>query len=398
MLLFDDFQRTNGDPAAAGEPLYAFVNRAAGADWQRVRDILTEWLAAYPVDEQQTLISRFRRTDRRGFLGAFWELYLHELFRRLGFRIELHPEVAVSTHRPDFRLRRGTAVIYAEAVTVYEPQAHSPDDARLAPLLAAVKGISSPRFRLSVDARQIASTPLALTRLADELESWLHALDTESDTNPAHDRAFRWQEDGWMLFFRPIPRDAGATDDCDFTTGPARAKRADKYRSIRQQVMGKSRMYGRQFDAPFVIALTSYRDGHGPDAALRALFGPAATDSEMMRAGAIRRSRSRSSDGVWLTNKGVRYEDVSAVLTAFDVTPWSITKNQPWLFENPWASHPLKIELPFNRFDVDTASGEIERVETGFEPRLHFGLPSDWPPDSSTNGVEREVDGWINRS
>jgi hypothetical protein len=394
MQLFDDIERTNGNPAEAGEPLYAFVNQAAGADWQRVRDSLTEWLAAYPVDEQRSLISRFRRTDRRGFLGAFWELYLHELFRRLGFRIELHPEVAASTHRPDFRLHRGTTVIYVEAVTVYEPQAHSPDDARLAPLLATVNRISSPRFRLSVDARQIASTPLALTRLTDELESWFQILDTEADTNPARDRAFRWQEDGWMLFFRPIPRDAGATDDYDLTTGPARAKRADKYRSIRQQVMGKSRMYGRQFDAPFLIALTSYRAGHGPGAALRALFGPAATDSEMMRAGAIRRSRSRSSDGVWLTNKGLRFEDISAVLTAFDVMPWSITKNQPWLFENPWSSHPLKIELPFNRFDVDTTSGEIERVETGFEPWMHFGLPADWPSVSRTNGVEPEVDRW----
>src|SRR6185437_6010020 len=121
----------------------------------RVRDILTEWLSAYPVDEQRTLISRFRRTDRRGFLGAFWELYLHELFRRLGFRIELHPEVAASTHRPDFRLQRGNAMIYVEAVTIYEPQAHSPDDVRLAPLLAAVNRISSLQFRVSVDARQI---------------------------------------------------------------------------------------------------------------------------------------------------------------------------------------------------------------------------------------------------
>jgi hypothetical protein len=390
MLLFDDIQRTNDNRAEPEESLYTFVNRAAGEEWQQVRDILSEWLAAYPVDDQRTLVSRFRRTDRRGFLGAFWELYLHELFRRLGFRIELHPEIVASTHRPDFRLQRDSAEIYVEAVTVFEPQAHSDDDARLAPLVEAVRSLSSPRFRVSVDARQIASTPLALTRLLRELESWLATLDTDSDTRPARERAFRWQEDGWMLFFQPIPRDAGTTGECDLTTGSARAKRADKYRSIRQQVTGKSRLYGQQFDAPFLIALTSYRPGHGPDAALRALFGPAVTDPEMMRTGVIRRSRSRSSDGVWLTNKGVRHEDISAVLTTFDVMPWSITRSRSWLIANPWARHPLEIELPFNRFDVDAATGEIERIETGFEPRQHFGLPPEWLPDAGFSSERGE--------
>jgi hypothetical protein len=97
----------------------------------------------------------------------------------------------------------------------------------------------------------------------------------------------------------------------------------------------------------------------------------------MLRARMIQRSRSTSSDGVWLTNKGVRYEDISAVLTAFDMTPWSITEKQPWLIENPWASHPLEIALPFNRFNIDPASGDISRVETGFEPRRLFGLKRD---------------------
>lgn len=387
MPLFDDFQRTNDHAAEPGEPLYRFVNRAAGEEWQTVRDLLTEWLAAYPADEQRLLISRFRRTDRRGFLGAFWELYLHELFRRLGFAIELHPEIAGTTHRPDFRLRRGSAMIYAEAVTVYEPQAYSHDDERLAPLLETVGRVSSPRFRLSVDARQIASTPLSLKRLAHELTSWLEGLEVESGPPSfrTSDHLFRWQEGGWMLFIRPVSPDGTGADGParpDRRTRAVRAKHVDDYRSIRQQITGKSRMYGQRFDAPFLIALTSYRPGHGPEAALRALFGPAADDPAMMQAGMIRRSRSTSSNGVWLTNKGVRYEDISAVLTAFDVMPWSITRKQPWLIANPWATHPQEIELPFNRFDVDAASGTIERVETGFEPRRLFDLSRDWSRDS----------------
>ncbi|HLI50428.1 MAG TPA: hypothetical protein VKU87_01450, partial [Thermomicrobiaceae bacterium] len=136
-MLFDDFERTSDGTSALppehGEQFYTFLNQAAGEPWQQVRDTLTQWLSHYPADDRPALVARFRRTDRRGFLGAFWELYLHELFRRLGFLIELHPRVAVTTHRPDFRLRRGTSMLYVEAVTIYERPAYSIDDRRLVP-------------------------------------------------------------------------------------------------------------------------------------------------------------------------------------------------------------------------------------------------------------------------
>lgn len=390
-MLFDDFKRTssgrtrngtNDLPPESGEALFPFLNEAAGEPWQRVRDTLTDWLAHYPAEDQPALVARFRRTDRRGFLGAFWELYLHELFRRLDFQIELHPRVAATSHRPDFRLSRGTTVTYVEAVTIYERPAYSIDDTRLAPLAEAVDRVSSPRYLVSLDVRQIASAALPLERLSRELMSWLDGLETETVARPARtsDRVFRWQEHGWMLLFRPVPREAEATptaDECNLGSDSIHSNPAADARTIRNHLSGKSRVYGRQFGEPFLIALTSYRPSYGPEALLQALFGPAWEHPAMMRAGVIRRSRSASSNGLWLTNRGVQYQDVSAVLTAFDVMPWSIARSQPWHVVNPWARHPLEIVLPFNRFNVDTTTGEIDRVETGFAPRVLFGLPSD---------------------
>jgi len=288
-MLFDDFERINGNPAEHGESLYTFLNRAAGEYWQSVRDVLTEWLSHYPEVERSTLISRFRRTDRRGFLGAFWELYLHEVFRRLGFEIALHPAVSGTTHRPDFRLQLGTAITFVEAVTIYEPQ---------------------------VDSRDM------------------------------------------------YPRRNGIVDD---------------HRVIRQRLGEKTRAYGRQLCAPFVIALISYRPTTDIEELLTGLFGAGSEHPEMIRDRAIHRSRLVSSNGFWLTNKGTQYQDASAVLTAFELMPWSVAQSQPWLIANPWASHPLAIELPFNLVAVDTTTGTIERVETDFQPSVHFGLPPDWP-------------------
>ena len=49
------------------------------------------------------------------FESAFWELYLHELHSRLGFRVDVHPPGPRTTH-PDFLLTRGSERFYLEAV------------------------------------------------------------------------------------------------------------------------------------------------------------------------------------------------------------------------------------------------------------------------------------------
>ncbi len=167
-MLFDDFERTNDNPSEDGEPLFTFINRAAGENWRSVRELLSEWVAAYPNSDRAALISRFRRTDRRGFLGAFWELYLHELFRRLGFAIELHPTIDGVRHRPDFLLSKEGTCVYVEAVTKYEPQSYSADDERLASLIDAIGRVESRDFVVELDARQIANIPLPVDDITRE--------------------------------------------------------------------------------------------------------------------------------------------------------------------------------------------------------------------------------------
>ncbi len=383
-MLFDNVERINGNPSEHGEPLYTFLNRAAGDYWQSVRDVLTEWLSRYPAEEQRTMISRFRRTDRRGFLGAFWELYLHEVFRRLGFEVVLHPEVNGATRRPDFRLQLGTAVTYVEAVTIYEPQAHSIDDARLAPVLDAINNISSPDFRLAVEAYSIGILAPPVKRMCQTLESWVRALDVSAVSRPPSDSTsvLRWRHQGWDLRFTLIPRpsrDRGLAGSRAIGVYPGRAGIIDDHQVIRQRLGEKTRAYGRQLRDPFVIALRSYRPTTDFEELLTGLFGAACEHPDMIRDGVIHRSRLVGANGFWLTNKGVQYQDVSAVLVAFELMPWSVARCQPWLIANPWASRPLEIELPFNRVAVDTTTGEIESRETGFQPPVHFDLPPDWP-------------------
>ncbi len=289
-MLFDDILRTDASPRGHGESLYAFLNRVAGPDWDGVRNVLSEWHRHYPEEDQYVLQRRFQSADRRGLLGAFWELYLHELFRRLDFTVELHPQVAGVGRRPDFRLRRGSTVFLVEAVTIYEREAGSRVDGRLPEVL-------------------------------------------------------------------------------------------DDRRVITQRLGEKTRAYGRQLPHPFVIALLSYRETTGPEEVLRALFGSAAHVPEMVLEARIAGPWPNGASGFWLTRSGAQYQDVSGIITAFELLPWSIARSQPWFIANPWAHYPLNIELPLSRFDVDRTSGEIRTMNSGFPVHALFDLPSDWPPD-----------------
>ncbi len=129
--------------------------------------------------------------------------------------------------------------------------------------------------------------------------------------------------------------------------------------------------------------MASYRPGHNHEALLAGLFGSEAERHEMIVSSARQTTSSNRGESLWLTSRGVRYQNASAVLTAFELMPWTVARTQPWLIENPWATRPLEIELPFNRFELNPTSGEITQVENGFQPSELFELPADWPPGSN---------------
>jgi hypothetical protein len=60
-----------------------------------VRGLLIDWLAKVPEGSdrnalQGTLASR---KNDESFESGFWELYLHEAYRRSGYTITIHPDV-----------------------------------------------------------------------------------------------------------------------------------------------------------------------------------------------------------------------------------------------------------------------------------------------------------------
>jgi len=116
--LFDDRERADRSPASRAESHFAFLNRIDLPYFATVRRLLEEWFARFPSEAQKDVRARFRSDDDAECLGAFWELYLHEIHSRLGFKLKRDPEVPGTSRRPDFIVSGGTRPFYLEATVV----------------------------------------------------------------------------------------------------------------------------------------------------------------------------------------------------------------------------------------------------------------------------------------
>jgi len=91
MRLFPPQRRSDPSPADHTERTYAFLCRVDDPAFEAIRMLLDEWFIRYRFEqgevEARDLAARFKSNDDLQFEAAFWELYLHEAHRRLGFSV-----------------------------------------------------------------------------------------------------------------------------------------------------------------------------------------------------------------------------------------------------------------------------------------------------------------------
>lgn len=90
--LFDNDVERLPPPKQPTESAFQFLNRADGAPWDSLRDLLETWYRDYP-DPDDDLRNRFRSDLRSQHIAAWWELYVFALFRRLGYDVTPHPDM-----------------------------------------------------------------------------------------------------------------------------------------------------------------------------------------------------------------------------------------------------------------------------------------------------------------
>lgn len=219
-MLFDDVGRADARIQQFGETKFQFLNRSASRYFGLIRSLIEEWLSNVPDGPRRDLVGVMRKDDP-GFEAAFWELYLHESYRRSGYDIEIHPRIPSTGRRPDFRISNGRESFFLEAVAVGRPPAEIAADNRLNAVQRVLQELRVKRFIVEFTHYAIGESPLATRKLRDALVSWLETLDPEEVAQSAaasnlvgFDRPprFEWSDAGWILEFHAVPRAAAVSE------------------------------------------------------------------------------------------------------------------------------------------------------------------------------------------
>ncbi|MGA9284021.1 MAG: hypothetical protein WBV85_01120 [Solirubrobacteraceae bacterium] len=382
-MLFDDRVRDDPSPASAQEDSFTFLNRVDTPYWAQVRDLLEEWFSRYPVAEGVFLREDFRSRQAGQHVAAWWELYLHEMFTRLGYEIEIHPSILGTKRTPDFLIARGSAHLYVEATVVFSG-IKSSDSQNDAPgwLLDAIDKIEQPNFFVVPLEVERGPERLKAREITRPLESWLSELDPDqAEADHTAGLGFpqmTFERRGWTIAYEawPVrPEARGRENHKVLGGGPILSGWVDDIDQLQSKLKTKSGSYGRP-SAPLVTAVLCASSFMEDEDIAQALFG---REAVLIPTGpTIEGQLVRQQNGFWMWREGPQNKRVSAVLTAVQVHPWSASKVTPKLWLNPWADYPVTEAWPI---PLVTTSQIGEIIYEDSETPIHslLGLPSDWP-------------------
>ena len=379
--LFDRLEPSEMTHSIEPVSRYVRVNRSPKHYMQTVREELEEWYARFP-DRSGDLRARFRNGDTNHD-GAFFELFLHELFLRLGLSVEVGPTLD-SGKKPDFLVSGVSGAAYVEATyleqTVTTPALEKPVFDALNDLDGQVPaGIG---LRVEVEGELTLGPPLKPIKRA-ALE-WLNSLDAQMVN---WDSRFKCcipvdsKYGSWRLILHAVPRLSASSL---IAIGPTRISDWNPARDLRKAIEKKSHKYKR-LQHPLVIA-ANIQGTDMEQVEMAALFGPEALQLRRTNTygGLISEGIVRTNQGFWFDNDSgqIRNGGSSGLMMFHNLAPWTVANVTACLYLNPYVEDWVPKELRALGHASSTNS-ELTWHRGDQTVRAVIRLGDDWPGSTS---------------
>jgi len=396
-MLFDDISRNYKGTRGYTEPLYKYLNHSGRPSMERIRILLEDWFSNYPSEAQNELRTRFRASDDIQHQSAFFEIYLHALLSKLGFHIEIHPEIpGQPTHTEFLILRDRKPRFYLEATLASGPIEERAADKRENIVYETIDKMDSPNFFIGVKVHGSPDTPPPGRKWRAFLEKWLSKLDPDVAGKEKSDEldglpSTTLNHDGWNVTFQAIPKSPKARGKQGIRPIGIRFLRPQECKEhewIRNAIKEKATKYGN-LDLPYIIAINVLSIFSNDDhMVMNALFGDERITFYRLPTGGFDNKLTRASNGAFRGPRGPRNTRVSGVIICNNLLWGNIAKINHVLWHNPWASFPFNQDLwalPQHVPNPDKARIELK---PGGKAADLFGLPADWPIQEGEKDLE----------
>lgn len=380
LTLFDDMERTDHRPSTRARSSFDFLNTSAWPACHNMRDTLEQWFERYPESSKTDLRARFRKRGHNHG-SAFFELFLHEVFSRLGLSPEVHPESQCSRGRPDFAVTSGTGDLYYVEANVMGSKGILAEDSLANDVLDAIDSLAVERPAIIALRAQTAgrlTQSLRTGPIKARVHTWVNQIE----------RAFRipgWIEaeplefthGDWSLTltaYRRRDRPSQRLIHID----PARVSMSTDDIDLRKNILTKTKQH-RDIDRPLIIAINRPGTWEDREDELSALFGKEQLSWRVDEHGNVVTLPyvSRQPDAVWRNRGGRRYRRLHGVLFfrgARTSTAHCVTSH---LYVNPYIQADVPPEL------LRLGSARVRSREMRWEAGMPLGdlldLPEDWP-------------------
>lgn len=377
--LFSEGVRSDGHPRRPTESAFAFDDRIRQPVFERQRRWFEDAFSRYPAgSDRGDLRARFRSSDDMQHGAAEWELYQHELWHRLGWRLTPHPETPDGRRR-DFLAERGDDVFILECAVDNASLKQAGKQRRWQELWTAFKELSCPSHGVMVHQGTIGDRTLSAGPLVAEAQRSLDALPPDRAAVILH-----VAEDGWRFHIEASPGPVNGVVAC--MSGGAMSMEERFYNPIRTRVKDKSKRSSR-LELPFVLALwvVDAMPIVSNDGAVReALMG---TKTLVLGYELEPVGLRPNNDGPWVQAGMPRGRGLSALLLHQGTIPGGAL---PVLHHHPDPLRPFAAgDLPFEqvRYEVDDIDVERHEGDPGVWHKV-FDLPAVWPgPEDPFEGI-----------
>ncbi|UAM97676.1 hypothetical protein K8354_15445 [Polaribacter litorisediminis] len=379
--LFSKTSESIDGPSGNNENSYNYYHKSNRKDIEIIRVTLESWFSKYPESEKIELKSRFRKD----LDSAFFELFLFEMFRKLGFNITIHPKLENSNKRPDFLVSKDGFQAYIEAkICLDKTEEEMSFERRQNEFYDQLSKVKIRGFLLRIEKLNFKSQKQPRVKeLITKIELEVNKLDSEEIRTRVEKYGFdgcpniKFENKDFKISIQPLPLNKSKKDKISknpIGMFPIETFWGGGENSLRQSILKKAKRYGK-FEVPFLICINALGK-----------ISSGKIDIENVIWGSLKYSYStnpenkdvkitRNSDGIFYNSGKEKLKNVTGIMVT-KVFPSNIPNSKYWLFENPFARNKFdfeKLNLVYNYLNGNEI---ISRDGSDFDEI--FGISKDW--------------------